>query len=178
MNENPLADEGTFKLLTGEYELTDPQAQFCLLVVGGTKPIEAVQMAYNYAAESNAYNQLATLLKNPKVDRALKGLGFNLRDTQEKQAFSIIRSWYEIAFDEGTPIQHKLTALDKLAKYNPVLLQWQQEDVTENEMDKLRKQADAMLAELHGREELPPEPNENGEKSSVADATSEEPGDE
>ena len=127
MVEHPLPDQDTLRHLINDYELTEKQAQFCLLLLSGVKGIDAVMQVYNYTSLPNSYNQLAALSKNPRVDRALRSMGFNLRDTQEKQAFAIIRGFYEIGFNQDVSVKDRLTALRELARYNPVLLQWQQE---------------------------------------------------
>jgi len=127
------------KDLMKEWSFNEQQAQWVLGVAGGEKPIDATVRLYNYTNKTNAYGQMHKLISNEKVDRALRELGFNLKDTQEKQAFGIIRALHEIAFGENITTRDKLQALKELAKFNPVLLKWADTDVSLDEEANLRK---------------------------------------
>jgi len=133
--------------LMREFKLTDKQAKFCILVASGMKPLDAVKECYNLKHDKNYYGQLRELVKNNKIDSALKSIGRNLRDGMEKDAVAIIEAWREIAYEKETKtvkidckcekcghdneieytyktrinVKNTMDALDKLAQHNSYL---------------------------------------------------------
>jgi hypothetical protein len=128
-----------------EFGLTEKQALFCAGVLGGKKPLDVVLDVYDYTSMPNAYNQVASLMRNKKIDTALKNMGYNLKDQQEKIAFSVVKAFHDIAFHEDTKVTDKLSALKELAKYNPILRSIQELDISGAEEADLRNKAMAFM---------------------------------
>ena len=140
-------EDTTIDKLKREYNLNDKQAEFCVLVASGIKPIDAVLEVYNYAEKQNAYGQLKSLIGNKKIDDACKNLGMNLKDTFEKNAHAIVKAIEEIAFSDGTSTRDRLSALKELAHYNPLLQTEKQRDADDREHEETNKRVEEWLNE-------------------------------
>ena len=119
--------------LMKEYKLSEQQAKFCILVVSGQKPIDAVQEAYSYTSKTNTYGQLKKLVQNQRINEALKSLGMNLKEKFEKGAYAVITALEEIAYSDNVSTRDKLSALKELANYNPMLQTMKKKDAEDSE---------------------------------------------
>ena len=129
-----------------DFELSEQQAKWVILVVAGRSGIDACREAYNYENDKNYYGQLRTLIANPKIDKALKGLGRNLKDEYEKSAISVIKALQEIAFAPSTAVRDRLAALKELAQYNPELQTLKRKDSDDREEEELAERVNAWLS--------------------------------
>ena len=137
----------TEQYLMKEHKLSQQQAKWCVLVISGMKPIDAVKECYAYTNVTNAYGQLKDLVHNPKIDSALRDLGMNLKDKFEKNAYAIIEAFEEIAFSKNTNTRDKLSALKELATYNPLLQTHRKKDADDTEEQDIEKRVREFVSE-------------------------------
>jgi len=148
-DENGIKDDYLKEEIMRRFGMRDKMADCVILVASGMEPIDAVAEAYEFKDKTNHYKQLKDLLRNEKFDKALKYLGYNLRDRLDKHAFGVVRELEKIAFGPNTSIPNKLAALKELAKYNPIL---QELSKHEDDSDQLEKD-ELELAEFFGGED-------------------------
>jgi len=142
-----MMDHDAEKELIKEFNLSQQQAKFCILVASGKKPIDAVLEVYSYTNKPNAYGQLKTLMSNRKIDAAMKSLGLTLQDRFEKNAYAVIQAFEEIAFSKSVSTRDRLTALRELAAYNPLLQTMRKKDAEDTDEQDLAKRVEEFIEE-------------------------------